>query len=83
MIVPTSIANAATSVINAFTPSTDDKPWYLSKTLWTAAVLAGAGFYPPVAAIAIANPELTGLIVAGIIAGLRFITAGKITVKKP
>jgi hypothetical protein len=78
MTIPTAVSQALPNFWAALT-QTGGKPWYTSKTLWAAALVVGAGFYPPTAAIAIAYPQLAGLLVGGIFGLLRFISHGKIT----
>ena len=80
-VVPAPVVNAAVSVLKVLTPSTADKKWWQSKTLWTTCIVAGAGFYPPVQALVVANPELAGVVVGGIFAILRVISGGKVTLK--
>lgn len=77
--VPEPIVNAITSVAKVFVPSTKDKAWWQSKTLWATVLVAAAGFYPPTALIITANPAVATAVVGGVFAVLRIITAGKIT----
>lgn len=74
------VIDAVVAVAAAFKPSTRDKKWWQSKTLWVSAVVAGASFVPAVQAVAIANPEIVGLALGGVFALLRIITGGKVVI---
>ena len=57
------------------------KPWQ-SKTLWIGLVVAIAPFFPPAQAVLIANPELVGMFVGALFAGLRVVSEKKLVLKK-
>jgi len=56
------------------------KPWQ-SKTMWMSAIVAGAGFCPPLAALMAANPAVTSMAIGGIFSLLRVVSKGKIAIK--
>lgn len=60
-------------------PAQDKKP-YESKTLWVALVAAIAAFFPGVQGWISAHAEAYGMILAGVFAGLRMVTKGKISI---
>ena len=78
MTIPTSVTSALPNLWKAIT-QTGGKPWDLSKTVWTCALVAGSGFYPPAWALAAAYPWAAGIIVGGVFGILRVVTKGKIT----
>lgn len=55
------------------------KPWQ-SKSVWMAVIVAVAAFVPAVQAYMASNPELVGLALGAVFAGLRLISNGKISI---
>ncbi len=54
------------------------KPW-MSKTLWTAVIMALAAQFPPAAALFAANPAAVTTGLAAVFAGLRLVSNGKVS----
>lgn len=59
----------------------EPKSPFLSKTLWTALLVACAAFIPVVSEFIKSQPEMFTLIVSGIFGALRLITKGKISIE--
>ena len=56
------------------------KPFWQSKTLWTAVLFAVAPLCPPVGAFVTANPVFATTVLSGVFAVLRVCSHGKVTI---
>lgn len=52
---------------------------YLSKTLWTNAILAGCAFFPGAEAFIMSHPQLIVAVLAGVNFSLRFFTKDQLS----
>lgn len=59
-----------------------NKSIFKSKTIWVSLLLAIAPVFPPVQIALLANPEIAGIVVGGIMAALRLITTKPVSVGK-
>jgi hypothetical protein len=53
-----------------------------SRTVWAGIIMAVVPLIPPLQALVIANPELTGVLAGLVVAGLRLVTDSKVTLKR-
>lgn len=60
----------------------EEKSPLQSKTIWTSVLIAVAGFFPPIQAIVIANPEIASIAVGGLFSISRLFQKKKVTIKK-